>query len=48
MAAEENVQCVDNFIDDNKIQYDDTLEDYMDNEEDIEYESDDETSENET
>ena len=48
MVAEENVQHVDDFIDDNKVQYSDTLEDYMDNEEDIEYEFDDETSESET
>ena len=38
----------DDFINDNEIQYDDTLEDDMDDEEDVEYESDDETSESET
>ena len=48
MAAEENVQSVDDFIDNNEVQYNDTLEDYMDDEEDVEYESDDETSESET
>ena len=36
MAANENVQCVDNFVDDNKVQYDDTLEEYIDNEEYVE------------
>ena len=48
MTVEENVQRVDDFIDDNEVQYDDTLEDYIDDDEDIEYESDDETSESET
>ena len=46
MAADENLQRVYNFIGDNKGQYDDTLEDYIDDEEDVEYESNDETSEN--
>ena len=45
MVAEENVQSVDDFIDDNEVQYDGTLEDYMDDQEDFEYESNDETSE---
>ena len=48
IASEENVQCVDEFIDDNEVQYDDTLEDYIDDDEDVEYESNDETSESET
>ena len=48
MTIEENVQCVDDFIDDNEVQYDETLENYMDDEEDVEYESDNETSESET
>ena len=48
MAVEENVQRVDNFIDENEIQYDDILENYMDDKEDVEYESDNETSESET
>ena len=46
MAADENLQRVYNFIGDNKGQYDDTLEDYIDDEEDVEYESKHETSEN--
>ena len=42
------MQRVDDFIDDNEVQYDDRLKDDMDDEEDIEYESDDETSGSET
>ena len=45
MVVDENLQCVDDFVDDNKVQYNDTLEDYMNDEEDVEYEFDDETSE---
>ena len=45
--TEDNVQRVDDFIDDNEIQYDDTLEDDMDDEEGVEYESDHKTSESE-
>ena len=47
MVVDENVQHIDDFIDDNEVQYDDTLEDYIDDE-DVEYESDDETSKSET
>ena len=47
IAAEDDVQG-DDFINDNEIQYDDILEDDMDDEEDVEYEFDDETSESET
>ena len=47
MVAEE-VQRVDDFIDDNEIQYEDTLEVDMDDEKNVEYESDDETSKSET
>ena len=36
------------FINDNEIQYDDRLEDDIDDEEAVEYESDDETSESKT
>ena len=35
----------DDFINDNEIQYDDRLEDDMDDEEDVEYEFDDKISE---
>ena len=35
------------FINDNEVQYDDIWEDYMDDEEDVEYESDNKTNENE-
>ena len=35
----------DDFVNDNELQYNDTLEDDMDDEENVEYESDDETSE---
>ena len=41
MTTEGNVQRVNDFIDDNEIQYNDTLEDYIDDEEDVEYEFDD-------
>ena len=47
MTVDESVQRVD-LTDNNEVQHDDTLEDYMDNEEDNEYEFDDETSESET
>ena len=41
MDEEEYVQVVDDFIDDIKVQYDETLEDYIVNEQDFEYESND-------
>ena len=47
MVVKENVQRVDDFIDNNEVQYNDTLEDYMDDDEDVEYESNDKTSESE-
>ena len=37
---EEDVHVIDDFID-NKVQYDDTMEDYMNDKQDIEDESDD-------
>ena len=35
IATKDNVQGFDNFINDNEIQYDDTLEDDIDDEEDV-------------
>ena len=43
MDVDENVQCVDKFIDDNVVQYDDTLEGYIDDKEDVKYEYNEET-----
>ena len=41
------MQYVNDFLDDNEIQYNNKLEDYIDDEDDVEYESDNETSRSE-